>query len=93
MTEWLIHEFQNRTEVRIGANPKLIPASIWKTWEDDLGNVSFFINITSNIFLSNETIYVKNNVRLLYLENLLIIEFQLSPSKFRKGFEYHDESK
>lgn len=38
MTEWLIHEFRNRTEVRIGANPKLISAFIWETWEDELGN-------------------------------------------------------
>ncbi|EFN85021.1 Xaa-Pro aminopeptidase 1 [Harpegnathos saltator] len=33
-----MHEFQNQTEVRIGANPKLIPASIWQTWKDDLEN-------------------------------------------------------
>ncbi|XP_011138662.1 xaa-Pro aminopeptidase 1 isoform X1 [Harpegnathos saltator] len=38
IAEWLMHEFQNQTEVRIGANPKLIPASIWQTWKDDLEN-------------------------------------------------------
>ncbi|XP_070510805.1 xaa-Pro aminopeptidase 1 isoform X1 [Cardiocondyla obscurior] len=40
MTEWLIHEFKNRSEVRIGANPKLIPAFIWNTWENELANSS-----------------------------------------------------
>nr|XP_012217793.1 PREDICTED: xaa-Pro aminopeptidase 1 isoform X1 [Linepithema humile] len=38
ITEWLIHEFQNRTEVRIGGNPKLISADTWQTWEDELAN-------------------------------------------------------
>ncbi|KYM95234.1 Xaa-Pro aminopeptidase 1 [Cyphomyrmex costatus] len=40
ITEWLIQEFQNRSEVRIGANPKLIPAFTWETWEHELVNSS-----------------------------------------------------
>ncbi|RLU18060.1 hypothetical protein DMN91_010302 [Ooceraea biroi] len=40
ITEWLIHEFQNRSEVRIGANPKLISAFTWEAWEDALANSS-----------------------------------------------------
>lgn len=35
-----MYEFRNQTEVRIGANPKLVSASMWETWEDDLGNES-----------------------------------------------------
>ncbi|XP_024871285.1 xaa-Pro aminopeptidase 1-like isoform X1 [Temnothorax curvispinosus] len=38
ITEWLIQEFENRSEVRIGANPKLIPAFTWEIWEDELAN-------------------------------------------------------
>ncbi|XP_020295575.1 xaa-Pro aminopeptidase 1-like isoform X2 [Pseudomyrmex gracilis] len=38
ITEWLIHEFRNRTEVRIGANPKLISAYMWELWEEELAN-------------------------------------------------------
>ncbi|XP_036138554.1 xaa-Pro aminopeptidase ApepP isoform X2 [Monomorium pharaonis] len=40
ITEWLMHEFQNRSEVRIGANPKLIPAFAWETWEEEFANSS-----------------------------------------------------
>ncbi|XP_018351410.1 PREDICTED: xaa-Pro aminopeptidase 1-like isoform X2 [Trachymyrmex septentrionalis] len=40
ITEWLMQEFQNRSEVRIGANPKLIPAFTWETWEHELANSS-----------------------------------------------------
>lgn len=52
ITEWLIQEFQNRSEVRIGANPKLIPAFTWEAWEDELGNER---NI---IFLSHDIIQI-----------------------------------
>jgi len=44
MTEWLIHEFQNRSEVRIGANSKLISAFIWERWENALGKHNLLIN-------------------------------------------------
>ncbi|KYQ48634.1 Xaa-Pro aminopeptidase 1 [Trachymyrmex zeteki] len=40
ITEWLMQEFQNRSEVRIGANPKLIPAFTWEMWEHELANSS-----------------------------------------------------
>jgi len=38
-----MQEFQNRSEVRIGANPKLIPAFIWETWENELGNDKYYL--------------------------------------------------
>ncbi|XP_047347893.1 xaa-Pro aminopeptidase 1 isoform X2 [Vespa velutina] len=40
ITEWLKHEFQNRPNIRIGADPKLVPAAIWEAWERDLVNTS-----------------------------------------------------
>ncbi|KAL6264379.1 hypothetical protein P5V15_004492 [Pogonomyrmex californicus] len=40
ITEWLIQEFQNRSEVRIGANPKLISAFTWEAWEVEFANSS-----------------------------------------------------
>lgn len=49
MTEWLQHEFQDRSEVRIGANPKLVSAFIWEAWEDALGNDNLLIKETSSI--------------------------------------------
>lgn len=33
-----MQKFQNWSEVRIGANPKLISAFTWETWENELGN-------------------------------------------------------
>ncbi|GAB1861150.1 Xaa-Pro aminopeptidase 1-like isoform X2 [Camponotus japonicus] len=38
ITQWLIHEFRNQSEVRIGANPRLISAFIWEIWENELAN-------------------------------------------------------
>ncbi|XP_025988005.1 xaa-Pro aminopeptidase ApepP isoform X2 [Solenopsis invicta] len=40
ITEWLMQEFQNQSETRIGANPKLIPAFTWEIWENELANSS-----------------------------------------------------
>ncbi|XP_011685228.1 PREDICTED: xaa-Pro aminopeptidase 1 isoform X2 [Wasmannia auropunctata] len=40
LTEWLMQEFENRSEVRIGANPKLISAFTWEAWENELANSS-----------------------------------------------------
>ncbi|XP_029168203.1 xaa-Pro aminopeptidase 1-like isoform X3 [Nylanderia fulva] len=40
VTDWLIHEFQNQSEIRIGANPKLISAFMWEIWENELVNSS-----------------------------------------------------
>lgn len=37
-----MQEFQNRSEVRIGANPKLIPAFTWEMWEHELGNKKYY---------------------------------------------------
>lgn len=38
IAEWLRHEFQSETLVRIGADPMLVSAMDWKTWEEELGN-------------------------------------------------------
>ncbi|CAK9795545.1 Xaa-Pro aminopeptidase 1 [Anthophora quadrimaculata] len=40
ITEWLKHEFENRAPVRIGADPTLVSAIDWETWEDELANSS-----------------------------------------------------
>jgi len=51
-----MQEFQNQSEVRIGANPKLIPAFTWETWEHELGNEKYycikylFITMLLNIY-------------------------------------------
>ncbi|XP_053597263.1 xaa-Pro aminopeptidase ApepP isoform X1 [Microplitis demolitor] len=50
ITEWLINEFDNRTEVRIGADPMLIPAFIWESWENQLAQSSVhLIAVTTNL--------------------------------------------
>ncbi|XP_034942573.1 xaa-Pro aminopeptidase ApepP [Chelonus insularis] len=36
LTQWLKHEFRNYTEVRVGADPMLIPAHVWDTWQKEL---------------------------------------------------------
>ncbi|KAG7213138.1 hypothetical protein KM043_002453 [Ampulex compressa] len=38
--QWLKHEFRNQSHVRIGADPTLVPAFTWETWEDELANSS-----------------------------------------------------
>ncbi|XP_076174518.1 xaa-Pro aminopeptidase 1 [Ptiloglossa arizonensis] len=40
ITEWLKHEFQSREHVRIGADPTLVSADRWETWEQELANSS-----------------------------------------------------
>ncbi|XP_053978768.1 xaa-Pro aminopeptidase 1-like isoform X1 [Hylaeus volcanicus] len=40
ITEWLRHEFQSRVRVRIGADPTLVSAVDWETWEYELANSS-----------------------------------------------------
>ncbi|XP_015175825.1 PREDICTED: xaa-Pro aminopeptidase 1-like isoform X1 [Polistes dominula] len=40
ITEWLKHEFRNRFNIRIGADPKLVSAATWEAWERDLANTS-----------------------------------------------------
>lgn len=35
--DWLKNEFKD-TKARIGADPKLIPAVVWDSWEAELGN-------------------------------------------------------
>ncbi|XP_076239217.1 xaa-Pro aminopeptidase 1 isoform X2 [Calliopsis andreniformis] len=40
ITEWLRHEFQDRVGVRIGADPTLVSAVDWETWEYELANSS-----------------------------------------------------
>ncbi|XP_043273659.1 xaa-Pro aminopeptidase ApepP-like isoform X2 [Venturia canescens] len=50
ITEWLKYEFSNYTEVRIGADPILIPASTWQEWETDLVNTPIkLIAVPSNL--------------------------------------------
>ncbi|KAK9301554.1 hypothetical protein QLX08_006111 [Tetragonisca angustula] len=39
ITEWLKHEFHSQN-VRIGADPTLVSAIDWETWEDELANSS-----------------------------------------------------
>ncbi|XP_058804191.1 xaa-Pro aminopeptidase ApepP-like [Phymastichus coffea] len=49
LTQWLKHEYKDRN-VRIGVDPKLIPASIWDSWEDDLANTSIkLIPVENNL--------------------------------------------
>ncbi|CAL1684335.1 unnamed protein product [Lasius platythorax] len=48
ITEWLIHEFQNRSEIRIGANPRLISAFMWEMWENELANSSISLVAVHN---------------------------------------------
>ncbi|XP_031846075.1 xaa-Pro aminopeptidase 1 isoform X2 [Nomia melanderi] len=38
LTEWLKHEFQSNLSVRIGADPTLVSAVDWETWEEKLAN-------------------------------------------------------
>lgn len=38
MTEWLKHEFRNKPVVRVAADPTLVSAIDWETWENELGN-------------------------------------------------------
>lgn len=33
-----MHEFGSQSSVRIGADPTLVSAIDWETWEDELGN-------------------------------------------------------
>ncbi|XP_017795279.1 PREDICTED: xaa-Pro aminopeptidase 1-like [Habropoda laboriosa] len=40
VTEWLKHEFQNQALVNIGADPTLVSAIDWETWENELANSS-----------------------------------------------------
>ncbi|XP_050574856.1 xaa-Pro aminopeptidase 1-like isoform X2 [Bombus affinis] len=41
ITEWLMHEFRSqKNSVRIGADPTLVSAIDWETWEDELANSS-----------------------------------------------------
>ncbi|XP_044594219.1 probable Xaa-Pro aminopeptidase P isoform X2 [Cotesia glomerata] len=50
ITEWLRNEFSNRTDVRIGADPMLIPAFVWETWEKELAQSSVnLIAVSTNL--------------------------------------------
>ncbi|XP_026670593.1 xaa-Pro aminopeptidase 1-like isoform X2 [Ceratina calcarata] len=40
LTEWLEHEFQNESNVRIGADPTLVSSNSWGSWNYDLANSS-----------------------------------------------------
>ena len=40
ITDWLMHEFRSQSSVRIGADPTLVSAIDWETWEDELANSS-----------------------------------------------------
>ncbi|XP_063987718.1 xaa-Pro aminopeptidase ApepP-like isoform X1 [Diachasmimorpha longicaudata] len=43
MTQWLKQEFQNNSDARIGADPKLIPAKTWLDWEKELAEWSIHL--------------------------------------------------
>ncbi|KAK2586968.1 hypothetical protein KPH14_010942 [Odynerus spinipes] len=48
ITEWLKHEFKGRPNVRIGADPTLVPAATWEAWEIDLANSSISLVAVHN---------------------------------------------
>ncbi|CAL7934020.1 unnamed protein product [Xylocopa violacea] len=53
ITEWLVYEFQNRTDsVRIGADPTLVSGIVWGTWKDELelaGSTITLVPVSNNL--------------------------------------------
>ncbi|XP_066586300.1 xaa-Pro aminopeptidase 1 isoform X2 [Prorops nasuta] len=48
ITDWLKNEFRNQGEVRIGADPSLVPAFTWYKWAYELVNSSIKLIAVSN---------------------------------------------
>lgn len=36
ITQWLMNEFGNESEARIGADATLIPATVWDFWQSEM---------------------------------------------------------
>jgi len=75
-----MQEFQNRSEVRIGANPKLIPAFMWEIWENELGNGKYyleylFIAVLLKMYciflLSKEIVYILIKIYIFAMYKIL----------------------
>jgi len=73
-----MQEFQNRSEVRIGANPKLISAFIWETWENELGNDKYYLEYLFSSIIENvsytyifivkrDSLYINKNLYFCYM--------------------------